>query len=174
MTSYVYELLEEKGPAFGLMDAGCYALDSLRIEKGNKEWGVELKPNVNPLEAGLNFTVDWKKSDFIGMKALMEVKKNGIKKRIVSFSFDDLGEKAILLGDEPIFRNKELVGYVTAIKYGYSVGKWVCLGSLQRGEVISKEWVEKGEYEIEVIGERRRVKAHWRGVWDPENKAIFK
>ena len=176
MTSYVYELLEEKGADFGLMDAGYYALESLRIETGNRAWGVELKSTVNPLEAGLGFTVDWKKQDFIGKKALLEMKqgKKGIKKKIMSFSFDDLEEKVILLGDEPIYRNKELVGYVTAIKFGYSVGKWVCLGSLQSGEGINKEWVEKGEFEIEVIGERKRVKAHLKGVWDPEKKEIFK
>jgi len=43
MTQYVYELLEEKGQKFGLKDAGYYALESLRIEKGNRAWGVELK-----------------------------------------------------------------------------------------------------------------------------------
>jgi 4-methylaminobutanoate oxidase (formaldehyde-forming) len=48
----VYETLHDAGRAFGLADAGYYAIDSLRIEKGYRAWGRELTPERNPFEAG--------------------------------------------------------------------------------------------------------------------------
>lgn len=36
-----------------------------------------------------------------------------------------------MLGDEPIFRDGKLVGYVTSTKFGYSLNKWVCFGLLK-------------------------------------------
>lgn len=49
----VYETLHAAGKQFGLKNAGYYALDSLRIEKGYRAWGRELSPETNPFEAGL-------------------------------------------------------------------------------------------------------------------------
>ena len=36
----------------GLVDAGYYALDALRIEAGRRAWGAELGPDETPLDAG--------------------------------------------------------------------------------------------------------------------------
>jgi glycine cleavage system aminomethyltransferase T len=49
----VYEALREAGRAFGVANAGYYAIDSLRLEKGYRAWGRELSPDINPYEAGL-------------------------------------------------------------------------------------------------------------------------
>ena len=39
------------------MNAGYFAIDSLRLEKGYRAWGHELTPLVTPYEAGLGFAV---------------------------------------------------------------------------------------------------------------------
>ena len=36
MGNHVYDCLIEKGKSFGLLDGGCYAIDSLRLEKGHR------------------------------------------------------------------------------------------------------------------------------------------
>ena len=49
----VFEALHEAGAAFGLRDAGYYAIEGLRIEKGYRAWGRELTPDDNPFKADL-------------------------------------------------------------------------------------------------------------------------
>ena len=37
----------------GVRDAGYYAINALRLEKGYRAWGPELSPDYGPVEAGL-------------------------------------------------------------------------------------------------------------------------
>ena len=53
----VYDALMDAGAEFGVRDAGYYAIESLRLEKGYRAWGRELTPDTNPYEAGLSFAV---------------------------------------------------------------------------------------------------------------------
>ncbi len=53
----VYEALMAAGKDLGIANAGYYAIDSLRLEKGYRAWGRELSPDINPYEAGLGFAV---------------------------------------------------------------------------------------------------------------------
>ncbi len=48
------------------------------------------------------------KPDFIGRKALVEVKQTGISRRLSCLTLDD--EDAIVLGKEPIFAGDSLIG----------------------------------------------------------------
>ena len=45
----VYELLHAEGAELGLVDAGYYALEGLRLEKGFRAWGRELTPGRRPV-----------------------------------------------------------------------------------------------------------------------------
>ncbi|TGW05153.1 aminomethyl transferase family protein, partial [Mesorhizobium sp. M2D.F.Ca.ET.145.01.1.1] len=87
----VYEALHEAGREFGLADAGYYALDALRIEKGFRAWGRELTPDINPWQAGLGFAVAMDKpGGFIGRDALAAAKSSSAPtRRIVLFTTDD-------------------------------------------------------------------------------------
>ena len=71
-------------PTAGLVDAGYYAVDSLRIEKGFRAWGRELTPDVNPYEAGLGFAVKLGKGDFLGREALVAAKAAPRTKRLIA------------------------------------------------------------------------------------------
>src|SRR5262249_6415861 len=57
-TPKVYDAIMSGGQ---VTDAGYYALDSLRLEKGYRAWGHELTPEDTPLEAGMPFTIPWGK-----------------------------------------------------------------------------------------------------------------
>ena len=71
----VFETLHEAGAEFGLRDAGYYAVESLRLEKGYRAWGRELTPDDTPFQAGLGWAVKLDKpGGFIGQKALVEAK----------------------------------------------------------------------------------------------------
>src|SRR3546814_6237195 len=78
------------GGVLGLRDAGYYALESLRIEKGFRAWGHELTPDHTPIEAGLAFAVRLDKPcPFIGRDALLRQKESGVKRRLALFTVDD-------------------------------------------------------------------------------------
>ena len=51
----VFELLTRAGREFGLVNAGYYAIESMRLEKGYRAYGRELTPDYGPVEAGLGF-----------------------------------------------------------------------------------------------------------------------
>ena len=50
-----YEDLIAAGDGLGLVNAGYYAIESLRLEKAYRAFGRELTPDYNPAEAGLLF-----------------------------------------------------------------------------------------------------------------------
>ncbi len=50
----VYDALRARR-RLGLADAGYYAIESLRLEKGFRAFGRELTPDYTPVEAGLLF-----------------------------------------------------------------------------------------------------------------------
>ena len=54
----------------GVGDAGYYAIESLRLEKGYRAFGRELTPDYTPVEAGLVFATALKgDKDFLGREA---------------------------------------------------------------------------------------------------------
>src|SRR5262249_37883713 len=53
----VYDALMDAGHEFAVRNAGYYAIESLRLEKGYRAWGRELTPDYNPYEAGLSFAM---------------------------------------------------------------------------------------------------------------------
>src|SRR5947209_10618822 len=66
----VYDALMDAGRGFAVRDCGYYAIESLRLEKGQRAGGRELTPDYNPYEAGLSFAVKLA-NDFIGRDALI-------------------------------------------------------------------------------------------------------
>ena len=64
----IYEALCDRGEPLGLVDVGFYALDSMRMEKAYKGWGVELTVENTPWELGLDRFVTLDDRDFIGQR----------------------------------------------------------------------------------------------------------
>lgn len=153
----VYEQLMNAGRELGIVDAGYYAVESLRLEKGYRAWGRELTPEINPFEAGLAFAVDWNKGDFTGHAALEKLKFAGgasaVKRRIVSLVVE--APHTNLWGGELILRDGEPVGFVTSAAFGHTVGAPVALGLLTNPSgAADKQWIDTGRYEIDLAGER--------------------
>src|SRR5205085_8808888 len=112
----LYEALWSAGAEFGLVDAGYYTIDALRIEAGRRAWGAELGPDDTPWEAGLGYAVKLEKSaPFIGRDALLRQRTEGLKKRLVMFAFDDPG--AYAWSGEPILMDGKRVGELTSAGY---------------------------------------------------------
>jgi len=66
---------------------GLGARDTLRLEMGYSLYGQDIDKNTTPLEAGLNYFIDWDK-DFIGKAALLKQKQEGASRRMIYFIAD--------------------------------------------------------------------------------------
>ena len=170
-TGPVFDLLNTEGARFKLRLAGYHALDSLRWEKGYRHWGYDISPADTPLEAGLEFAISFKKnSDFIGREALETQRESGLTRRLIHFLMKD--PDPILLHDEPIFRNKELVGTTTSGAFGYTLGRSVGMGYVKTPRNYDKAWLEEASYEIELGGKRFAAKASVQPFFDPAHVRV--
>lgn len=167
----VYDALRDAGAAHGLADAGHYAINSLRLEKGYRAWGAELSPDDTPLEAGLSFAIAWD-TEFIGREALLAQRERGLTKRMVTFVLED--PEPMLWGSEPILRDGQTVGYTTSGAYGHTLGGAVAMGYVTHDQGVDAAFVQAGRYELEVAGERYAASAHLRSPYDPGRERILR
>jgi dimethylglycine dehydrogenase len=161
----LFDLLVEAGREHGLKSFGGRALNAMRIEKSFGSWAREYRPIYGPYEAGLGRFVDLKKGDFVGRAAALEEKESGGKLRLVAFAVDAADADAI--GDEPIWHDGKVVGWVTSGAYGHSVGR-----SLALGYVPTPVASANSGFEIEIIGERRKAERLAAAAFDPNGSRM--
>jgi aminomethyltransferase len=79
--------------AQGVKSAGLGARDTLRLEAAMNLYGNDMDEGHNPLESGLAWTVsfDDPARDFIGRKALEQLKATGLAKKFVALVLEDRG-----------------------------------------------------------------------------------
>lgn len=167
-----YEALHAAGADLGVVDAGHYAINSLRLEKGYRAFGAELSPDETPVEAGLGFVVDWSKP-FLGREALEKRKAEGPRKVLGIFVLEDPGP--VLWGSEPILRDGERVGYTTSGSYAHTLGGAIGMGYVRNpaAPATTPDWVKAGRYEILVNGDRMPARLHLRAPYDPDRQRIL-
>ena len=180
MTAYVYEQLSQAGEGFGLKDAGYYAIDSLRLEKGFRAWGAELSPDWTPYECGLGFAVKLKKEvDFIGKKALVASKKAaaaggqgtpGKDRQLMLFTIDDAD--AFPWGGEPVVSDGATVGYVTSAAYGHSVGRGVVFAMIKGNNAGTFGAPSSKKFEIEINGMMHGLTYCAKPPYDPSSSNV--
>jgi glycine cleavage system aminomethyltransferase T/glycine/D-amino acid oxidase-like deaminating enzyme len=166
----VYETLMAAGKDLEVANAGHYAINSLRLEKGYRAWGAELSPDDSPVEAGLGFAIDWNKP-FLGREALLKQKQLPLKRQLVIFVLED--PSPMLWGSEPIYRNGQPVGYTTSGSYGHTVGGAVAMGYVNNSAGVNPELIKSGRFEINVSGEGFPARAYLRAPYDPDRKRIL-
>jgi dimethylglycine dehydrogenase len=155
----LYDALLAAGNDLGLKHFGARALHSLRLEKSFGNWAREFRPIYTPAEAGLDRFVDLAKSDFIGRTAVARDQATGPARRLVTFVVDAADADAI--GDEPVWQDGNVVGWVTSGGYGHCVGKSIALGYVPVASAIADARVE-----IEILGERRAATLVSRPLYD--------
>ena len=169
----VFETLHEAGAEFGLRDAGYYAVEGLRLEKGYRAWGRELTPDDTPFQAGLGWAVKLDKpGGFIGQKALVEAKGKPLTRRLVSVVLED--SEPLLWGGEALLRDGAPVGDLTSAAYGHTIGAALGLGYVKRtdGSAIDATWLEAGRFEVDLAGTRLKARVSLRPPYDPAGARI--
>ncbi|TCT08735.1 dimethylglycine dehydrogenase [Tepidamorphus gemmatus] len=158
----LYEKVMEAGADVGIVNFGMRALLSLRLEKNFPTWYRELRPIYGPYEADVGRFVDLSKPDFIGRDAAAREFADGPKLKRVTFRVD--AADADVIGDEPVWHDGRVVGWVTSGGYGHYVD-----ASLAQGYVPAHlADGAHGTFEIEIIGERRPARIQPTPLFDPD------
>ncbi len=157
----LYQSIMDAGADLGLKNFGMRALLCLRLEKHFGTWFREFRPIYGPFEAGLDRFVKLDKSDFIGKAAALKEKQDGPKRTRICMQVD--ATDTDVMGDEPIWVDGKVVGWVTSGGYGHGVDQ-----SLAQGYVPTELVKPDMQMEIEILGERRVARLQTEPPFDPQ------
>jgi len=163
----LWHTIIETGREYGIKPCGLGARDTLRLEAGMCLYGNDINEETTPLEATLDFVVQFEKEDFIGREALLKQKAEGVKR--VRVGIRALGRGIPRPGSQIIFDGNE-IGRLTSgtfsplLKYGIGMGyvppEHAQAGShvdiLARKTPIHAEIVEMPFYDATKYGRRRQ------------------
>ena len=169
----VYEDLMAAGADLGVANAGYYAIESLRLEKGYRAFGRELTPDYNPVEAGLTFACKLASGiGFLGREAVEKAKADGPRRRLVSLLLDD--PDVMMWGSELLLRDGEPAGQVMSAAWGESVGGCVGLAYLRdpAGGPVTAEFAKTGTFHVNVGGYLAGAAIFLRSPYDPAGTKI--
>ena len=115
----LWERLMAAGARFKLQPAGLGARDVLRLEAGMPLYGHELAEDITPLQAGLDWVVNFAKGEFIGRDALWAQKQHGGYDRIAGIIMES---KAPARAGYPVMRGGRPVGTIQSGSPAPSLG----------------------------------------------------
>ncbi len=161
----LYDAILAAGADLGLRHFGARALNSLRLEKSFGNWAREYRPIYTPAEAGLDRFVDVAKADFIGRDAVLRDRERRPARRLVTLVVD--ATEADAIGDEPVWHDGEVVGWITSGGYGHCVGKSIALGYVPAAVAAASSG-----FEIEMLGERRPASLAPQPLHDPTGERM--
>lgn len=120
----VWDSLFEAGKEFDIKPVGLGARDSLRLEMGFCLYGNDIDQTTNPLEAGLSWITKINKGNFNGKEALLKIKADGVKKKLVALISD---EKAFPRHGYEVSVDGKVVGKITSGTFSPSMDKAIAL-----------------------------------------------
>ena len=162
---HLFDLLMSAGAEHGIRLFGLRALMSLRLEKGFGTWFREYRPIYTPLEAGMGHSIKLD-HEFIGRAAHEAELATGPARRLTTFVVEpDPEDPADVIGDEPIWHDGAVVGWVTSGGYAHYSGASVALGYVP---TTLADDLGNGSFEIEIIGRRRPARIQRGPILDPE------
>ena len=163
----IFNFITDNGREFNLSLCGMHALDTMRMETGFLHWGHDISPEENQYQAGLNFTISYKKNiNFIGKDALLKIKDKPLDKTMMMFTLKESkpGEP-LLLHEEPIYLDDKIIGRTTSGNYSFCFDKNLSFGYINSGNTIDtlKDKnlfieVEKIKYPIEILSKPLNTK----------------
>ncbi|KRF25580.1 FAD-dependent oxidoreductase [Phycicoccus sp. Soil803] len=169
----VYEELFRAGADLGVVPAGYYAIESMRLEKGYRAFARELTTDTGPVAAGLTFACKLRGDvDFLGRSAVEASRLVPPPRRVVSLVVGD--PTAYLWGGELLLRDGEPAGQVTSAAWGATVGASVGLALVgdRASGTATKDWLEEGTWTVDLAGERWPVRLSLRPPFDPEGRKL--
>jgi len=166
----VWETLAAAGDDLGLKPVGLSAMNSLRLEKGYRDYAVDIENTDTPVSAGLAFAVAWDKpTEFRGKQALSKLRSDK-SSRIVSIRIDDA--EPLLWGSEGVYKDGQWVGYVLAGAFGHTLGTSVGLASIDHANGVTADWLESGGFTVTIAGSSYPATLSLRPFYDPDRTRV--
>ncbi|MFO1407830.1 MAG: FAD-dependent oxidoreductase [Steroidobacteraceae bacterium] len=151
--------------------AGITALESLRLEKGYRDYAVDIDNTDTPLTAGLGFAVAFEKGPFIGRDALLAARDRGPPaRRLVQLLLGD--PEPLLMHHEPILCDGRYCGYVRAGAWGHTLGASVALGVVELEGGVTAERLRGHAFEVEIGSRRYAARASLAPFYDPKGERV--
>jgi len=155
----LYKSIIKEGKNFGISHCGMHAMDTMRMESGYLHWGHDISPEENQYEASLGFAVSFKKNiNFIGKEALIKIKENKIKKKLIMLTLvNSKPGEPLLLHDEPIYIDDKIAGRTTSGNFSFCFNKNLAFGyvDVEKLEKLGDKKiyieVEKNKYEANLL-----------------------
>ncbi len=165
---YLFDLIWDAGKEFDMRMFGFRALITMRLEKNFGTWYREYRPIYTPLESGMERAMKFD-HEFIGRAAVEAEMKTGPARKLVMFKVDvDETRPADVLGDEPVFHNGEVVGWITSGGYAHYSGVSLALGYIPAALAVEGTT----GFEIEIIGNMRPAHLQLEPVLDPSGSRM--
>jgi glycine cleavage system aminomethyltransferase T/glycine/D-amino acid oxidase-like deaminating enzyme len=176
----------------GAGNAGYYAIESMRLEKGYRAFGRELTPDYNPVEAGLLFACKLGTDiNFLGREAVEKARAEGPRRKLVSLLLDagtvpqavpqtapqtvpQTAPPSAMWGGELVLRDGQPVGQVMSGAWGEALGAYVGLAYVRHpdGDVVTPAHLRSGTYQVNVAGDIRPATVHLRSPYDPQGTRV--
>ncbi|MGD1005694.1 MAG: glycine cleavage system aminomethyltransferase GcvT [Ignavibacteriaceae bacterium] len=121
----IWSKIFEAGKEFNIQPIGLGARDTLRLEMGFCLYGNDIDKSTNPLEASLGWITKLNKNDFISKKALLNIKANGVKRKLVPLISD---EKAFPRHGYDLTVDGKKIGSITSGTVSPILDKPIALG----------------------------------------------
>ncbi len=162
---HVYNALINAGAEFNIRHFGLRALNALRLEKNFGGWAREYRPVYTAFEAGLGrFVALSKQADFIG-KAAARDQQSEIPRKLVTLVVD--AKNADCIGDEPIWKDGQVVGWITSGGYAHASGVSVAMGYVPGGIAD-----QDGGWQVELLGEMLNARIQRQPLFDANGEAM--
>ena len=160
----VYDALWARGELHGIADYGSFAMDVMRLEKGFKGAG-ELTNEVTLAEADVMRFVKPDKGDFIGREATITSSRSGVLPWVCVYLAIEPDGVSDGHGGEGVLMDGVVVGSISSIAYGHSVGKILAFAYVKPGAS------EPGTaLEVVIMGKPRVAQVLAAPAYDPENR----
>ena len=154
----LFDCLMDEGRKLGIGLVGSRCLMQTRLEKSFPAWGFELSPDYTVTEAEVSRFVDMSKEDFVGKSAISASVIP--REKFVTLTLED-GDYAVW-GDEAIFLDNSVVGYVTSGGFGPQTQRHIALGYMDCNAAD-----EEGNLTVEILGQLKAAQICEHPVYDP-------
>lgn len=126
----IWKAIFEAGKDKGIKAIGLGARDTLRLEKGFCLYGNDIDDTTSPIEAGLGWITSMSEGkEFIGKKPILQLKAEGLKKRLRGFKMIDRGIPRH--GYEIFDANDNKIGQVSSGTMSPSLGIGIGMGYIE-------------------------------------------
>jgi len=164
--NHIFDALMAAGEDLGLKPFGIRAMDMLRVEKSYRMVGTEMSIEYAAYESALDRFVHPNKGDFIGRDALVAWQQKGFANAFVTLEVHDVSD-ADVLGNNPIYRDGNVVGRATSGNYGPRLDKSIALA------MVGPDHAEVGTaLKIDILGTMHNCTVIEESPYDPNNERL--